>query len=520
MDASENKESERILPKPGSTEQTSKSQSFQDILNEIKLSQDKNFVLLKNKFLEHVEPLTKKVETIETDLTAVKATVTELSSLICTIDGLVQDVTAFKAKPTETEELGSVKDTVQELALKFEASKGQLTETDELDFVKDTVQKLTLDLEALKAHSMETNIIGFIEDTVQKRTREFETFKSQQTAIVPSEALTPLPIARSRVEHSLNNSQLEQPEVINDTHVSDSTSCDPNIVQAMQFTDPNLRHLRSGVGYQKLVSLKDQKLVLNMPNTEQAFGIQSHFSDRRPRSCSEFTKSHSRNQDHNRVFPEDEFSDEDEFFLSDAEYTARESRKRSFEFTMNPTFLPKFNPMRETIGYFLKGRLHIFVQSNGLDNIKLIEPWLHHTVPSISAIELQAASDNAQIGLSSSNIDVYLVRVARGLHGTSEPIQSVALHKLSDESIEAFAGRLYIEFNTVPMQEIDEPIIEKTLVGRVINHLACNCSSVVKIQVAQSKRYLNLGPIDTVTKLNAIAKSVDQILGRNPSSPY
>ena len=197
----------------------------------------------------------------------------------------------------------------------------------------------------------------------------------------------------------------------------------------------------------------------------------------------------------------------------DVQFDQREARKRSFEFTKNPIALPKFESLHETIGYFLKGRLLLFTQSNGLKLIELIEPWLHHTVPSIPAIKLRNAKDNAKKGLLSTDVDTFFIRVARALHGKGKPIESVALAKLPQESIQAFAERLLIENETVARQSFDEIRSESELVNQVFYHLSCNCSHDVKIQFAQAQRYLNLGVINTVKALDTIATNVDEILG-------
>ena len=190
----------------------------------------------------------------------------------------------------------------------------------------------------------------------------------------------------------------------------------------------------------------------------------------------------------------------------------KEARKRAFILTTNNDCLIKFMPEIETIGYFLVGRLIHFVESARLVKISLIEPWIHRTLPSIPAIHLKQSKTRAQANLPDDAIDIFLVRLARLLHGKSKPHSKVALTKTKEENTSCYAQRLIIEFDTVMKLSFDEIRSESDVVSAVFFYMTCNESDAVRMQLNQALTYGSFGNIDKIEKLVKLTDNVDRIL--------
>ena len=195
-----------------------------------------------------------------------------------------------------------------------------------------------------------------------------------------------------------------------------------------------------------------------------------------------------------------------------------DARKRAFTLSTNTRNIITFTPDSESIGYFLIGKLTQYAESAMLWRISLILPWLHHTLPTVPPIQFKQAREKANIGLDDNDVETFLIRLARLIHGRGKPHASVALQKTHEENISGYAQRLIIEFDTIQKQSFDEFRSEADLVSDVFFHMTCHETDTVRLQMNQAVTYGNYGKITEMNKLLKITQSVDQILIiQNPS---
>ena len=125
---------------------------------------------------------------------------------------------------------------------------------------------------------------------------------------------------------------------------------------------------------------------------------------------------------------------------------------------------------------------------------------------------MKQSKTRAQANLPDDAIDIFLVRLARLLHGKSKSHGKVALRKTKEENTSGYAQRLIIEFDTVMKLSFDEIRSKSDVVSAVFFHMTCNRSEAVQMQLNQALTYGSFGNIDKIEKLVKLTENVDRIL--------
>ena len=189
-----------------------------------------------------------------------------------------------------------------------------------------------------------------------------------------------------------------------------------------------------------------------------------------------------------------------------------DAQKRAFKLSINCKNLIQFEPNTESVGYFLIGRLTQYADSAMLWKISLILPWLHLTLPTIPTFQFKQAKAMAQQNLNDDQVETFLIRFARLLHGRFKPMLPIVTEKSEIDNMTSYAQRMIIEYDTVMKQNFDEIRSESELVSDVFFHITTNLTENVSMQVNQAVTYGNYGKIDTIEKLLKVMHNVDQIL--------
>ena len=187
-------------------------------------------------------------------------------------------------------------------------------------------------------------------------------------------------------------------------------------------------------------------------------------------------------------------------------------RKISFSLASKPESIPKWSSEQETIGFFLNGKLLMYIESIGLNRISLICLWLHHALEKVPTHKFKTVLNEARRGVNDTDYKWFLLKLSRLIHGKCKPFNYLAFTRIADENLTSFAHRLMIEFNSVSKQHYDEIKSTSQLVRDTFFHLSCFELTNIRQQINQAVNYLRIIDIDTEHKLNLITETVDSII--------
>ena len=205
-----------------------------------------------------------------------------------------------------------------------------------------------------------------------------------------------------------------------------------------------------------------------------------------------------------------------------------EAEKTSKRLCATPNSIPKFEPETTTmtVGYFILDKIKSFCESNRLNLISLVHHWLHHAFPSMPSSQFKGSHRLACEDLRDIDLEKYLLRLARIIHGEKRPLTDMAKARIQLESVTSFAARLMVEYKVVTERDLEDPCKEQDIVTKVFNHICQLSENDIGTTMSMLKKQIfRKNHIKNERELLEVSREVDEILrqksdAKNPGNPY